>query len=429
MPVEDHKEHDDHFEDRLGEALRHAGGGFETDRSTLSTAGAARGRRLLLRRRAAVAGGVAAVALVGVGGTLLVPWGGDEDGRQSVAAGRAAPPRPAEDDGEVSAADLVRTLKKLLPAGKFSEEQGRGTGEGGDEAPPMPYAQVVYDDGKGGAAVGVSLNRIQPGSEQAREWTECPDKRLVSYDTCTASTLPDGSGLLLFQGYEYPDRRVDTKHWYASLVTPQGHHITVNEWNAEAEKDAPVTREEPPLTTAQLKDVVTAAAWRTAVDAIPEDPRYSITPKPSSSTSAPPGADVASVGTTLASLLPENMKVTAKGGQEPDYAYVVVDDGKGESMVQINVQSNMGEALSGHMAGAEELPDGTLLLTREAPDEKGRAGVVVRTVDVLRTNGDRVVIMASNAAGLQGGATREAPALTMDQLKRIATSAKWQEGR
>ncbi|MGW1027601.1 hypothetical protein ACWD4J_28545 [Streptomyces sp. NPDC002577] len=428
MSVEDHKEHSDRFEDRLGEAIRHAGGGFDTDRSAVAAAGAARGRRLLLRRRAAVAGGVAAVALVGVGGTLLVPWGGDGGGQQaSVAAGRTTPSPPAKNDGEVSGADLVRTLKKLLPAGKFSEEQGRGTGESKEGGLPMPYAQVVYDDGKGGAAVGVSLNRIQPGSEQAGEWTECPDKRLVPYDACTASTLPDGSKLMLFKGYEYPDRRVDTKYWYASLVTPQGHHVTVSEWNAEAEKDAPITRDEPPLSTAQLKEVATATAWRTVIDAIPEDAKGA--PEPESSTSTSPGADVASVGTTLVSLLPDNLKVTAKGGQEPEYAYVVVDDGKGESMIQINVQSNMGDLLSGHMTGAEKLQDGTLVLTQEAPDEKGRTGVVVRTVDVLRPNGDRVVISASNAADLHGEATREAPALTLDQLKKIATSEKWHEGR
>lgn len=418
MPVEDHKEHDDLFEDRFGEALRHAGGGFETDRRALAAAGAVRGHRLLLRRRAAVAVGVAAVAFVGVGGTLLVPWGGDEGGQQSVAAGRTIPPPPAEGDGKVSAADLVRTLKKLLPEGKFSKEQGRGTG-----AALMPYAQVVYDDGKGGGAVAVGLNRVEPGSEQSRQATSCPDRTQVPYDRCTTTKLADGSALKLFQGYEYPDRRVDTKWWVADLVTPQGHHISVSEWNAEAQKDAPVTRVEPPLSIAQLKEVATAAAWRTAVDAIPKE-----TKAPEASTTTPPGADGATVARTLTSLLPKGVEVTAKGGQETEYAYLVVDDGKGKSLVQINVQSDMSD-VADQLFGAdtEILPDGTKVAMRQGPGEKGGAGVVMWTVDTMRTDGMRVVVSAFNSGSQHAAATRETPALTMKQLKAIATSAKWQK--
>jgi hypothetical protein len=212
MPDEDHESHGaqdartDLFEDRLGIAMRQAGDSFETDRNGLVAAGAVRGRRLLLRRRAAVVGGVAAVALVGVGGTLLVPWGGAADGQQSVAAGRTTPTpsAPAQNDGKISGDELVRTLKKLLPEGKFSKEQGRGT-----DAELSPYAQVVVDDGKGPGAVSVSLNRIEPESEQAREWTECPDRTLVSYDRCTSSRLSDNSTLTLFQGYEYPSAQGD----------------------------------------------------------------------------------------------------------------------------------------------------------------------------------------------------------------------------
>ncbi|NGO09882.1 hypothetical protein G5C60_20315 [Streptomyces sp. HC44] len=423
MPAEDHESHDAHtdpFEDRLGLAMRQAGGSFETDRSALAAGGAVRGRRFLLRRRAAVAGGVAAVALVGVGGTLLVPWGGEADGRQSVAAGRTTPTAPTENAGQVSGADLVRTLKSLLPEGEFSEEQGRDTG-----AESLPYARVVFDDGKGKGAVSVSLNRVEPGSEQARQVTECPDKALVPYDHCTTSELADGSALKLFQGYEYPDRRVDTKWWTADLVTPQGQHISVSEWNAAAEKDAPVSRVNPPLSTDQLKQVVTAAAWRAAVDAIPENPKAQA---PGTTPSTPPGADGAAVGQTLASLLPQGVEVVSKGGQETEYANVVVDDGKGKSLVQINVQHGMSDVedqLFG--ADAETLPDGTKVATHQGPGEKGGAGVVMWTVDTIGTDGMRVVVSAFNSGTQHDAATRETPALTMKQLRDIATSAKWRQ--
>ncbi|MFE9649928.1 hypothetical protein ACFYO0_38630 [Streptomyces sp. NPDC006365] len=421
MPAEEHEAHDvdtDLFEDRLGLAMRQAGDSFETDRSGLVAAGAVRGRRLLLRRRAAVVGGVAAVALVGVGGTLLVPWGGADDGRQSVAAGRSTQAPLTDDDGTVSAADLVGTLKKLLPEGEFSAEQGRGTG-----AESMPYAQVVFDDGKGKGAVAVALDRVEPGSEQARQVTGCPDKTQVPYDRCTTTELADGSALKLFQGYEYPDRRVDTKWWSADLVTPEGHHISVSEWNAEAQKDAPVTRADPPLSTDRLTDVVTAVAWRSAIDAVPEDTKGQ---GPEAVPSPPPGADGAKVGQTLASLLPKNVEVVSKGGQEDEYAYVVVDDGKGESLVEINVQQDMSDVehqLFG--ADAEVLPDGTKVATSQGPSEKGGAGVVMWTVDTIRTDGMRVVVSAFNSGTQHAAATRETPALTMQQLKEIATSQKW----
>ncbi|GAB2984086.1 hypothetical protein GCM10023080_057420 [Streptomyces pseudoechinosporeus] len=428
MPAEDHESHDvdtDLFEDRLGIAMRQAGDSFEADRSGLVTAGEVRGRRLLLRRRAAVVGGVAAVALIGVGGTLLVPWGGAADGQQSVAARRSTPTAPAENDGKVSGAELVHTLKKLLPKGEFTEEQERGT-----DAELLPYAQVVFDDGKGPGAVSVSLNRVEPGSEQARQWTECPDRTLVSYDRCTASRLPDGSALTLFQGYEYPDRRVDTKRWTADLVTPQGHHISVSEWNAAAEKDAPVSRANPPLSTDQLKHVVTAPAWRTAIDAIPENPKGqdSNAQAPENTPTTPPGAGGAAISQTLASLLPKNVDVVSKGGQETEYAYLVVDDGKGKSMIQINVQPDMSD-VEGQLFGAdaEILPDGTKVATSQGPGEKGVAGVVMWTVDTIRTDGRRVVISAFNSGTQHDAATRETPALTMQQLREIATSAKWQQ--
>ncbi|MGI5195199.1 hypothetical protein ACQEVY_16410 [Streptomyces sp. CA-288835] len=438
MPVDDHESYDVDaglFEDRLGLALRQAGDSFEADRSGLIAAGEVRGRRLLLRRRAAVVGGVAAVALVGVGGTLLVPWGGAADGQQSVAGRRSTPTPPSENDGRVSGAKLVHTLKKLLPKGEFSEEQGRGT-----DAELGPYAQVVFDDGKGPGAVSVGLNRVEPGSEEARQWTQCPDRNLMSYEGCTSSRLPDNSTLMIFQGYEYPDRRVDTKRWTADLVTPQGHHISVSEWNAAAEKGAPVSRANPPLSTDQLKQVVTAKDWRTAIDSMPKNPKGqdsngqdskgqdSDAQAPEDTSNTPPGTDGAAIGQTLASLLPKNVDVVSKGGQETEYAYLVVDDGKGKSFVQINVQPDMSDVedqLFG--ADAETLPDGTKVATRQGPGEQGAEGVVMWTVDTIRTNGLRVVVSAFNTGRQHDPATRETPALTMEQLRDIATSEKWQQ--
>ncbi|WP_329532591.1 hypothetical protein OG568_20235 [Streptomyces sp. NBC_01450] len=420
MPVDD-RDHDhdydyeDRFEERLGGALHQAGGAYETDRRALVTAGEARGHRLLLRRRAAVVGGVASVALMGLGGTLLLPGSGG-DGQRSVATSAKTPVASATPKASYTGDQLIGILEKLLPRGKFGSAQARGTD---DKLPP--YAQVVYNDGKGKAAIAVGFDRVLPGSEQARQTVACPDKALTPHDSCAVTRLADGSALKIVQGYEYPDRRADTKLWTADLVTPKGQHVGVSEWNAAAEKGAAVSRAEPPLSTARLRTLATAGAWLDVVDAIPVDPRA-----PTAASSQPEGIDGGAVTSTLVSLLPKGVKVVAKSGPDSGYAYVVLDDGKGRSLVQINVQPNMSDVedqLFG--TGAETLADGTKVVTHKKPGEKGGAHVVMWTADTIRTDGFRVVVSAFNSGSQVTAATRTAPALTLKQLRAIALSAKW----
>ncbi|MFJ2232471.1 hypothetical protein [Streptomyces sp. NPDC087859] len=403
----------DPFEDRVAAELRDVGGQFDADPHALTTAGLARGRRLRLRRRAAVVGGAASLALVGVGGALLLPGGGSDPDPSSV----ASKPSATATVPPVSGQELISTLKEQLGYGKFSQETGRGTED-------APYAWLVWDDGDGGSVVSVSMDRVEPGTEQARQWTECPDKTFTPYDSCRTSRLDNGSVLRIFQGYEYPDKREPTKHWTADLVTPKGQHVAVYEWNAEAEKGSPVTRENPPLDAAELKKLVTAPAWLTAVDAIPEEDRSSLA-KPEET--SPGSGDIRK---DLAYLMPDDVEVVSRGGDASGWGYVVVDDGKGKSLVEINVQPNMGD-LTGEsiFEGAESLPDGTMLVTREDAGDKDVSGTVRWTVDTVRINGLRVVISALNAGGPHDAPSRDKPALTMEQLKKIALSSKWGPGR
>ncbi|KOU73610.1 hypothetical protein ADK57_08570 [Streptomyces sp. MMG1533] len=418
MPVE---QHSDPFEDRLGAALRQAGHTFHPDGAALAAAGHARGRRLRLRRRAAVVGGAAGLALVGVGGVMILPGDGSQEQEQrSAAAGPTAKASPTPAPRPLSRFEMIRTLQELLPEGKVSDTDARGTNE---ELPP--YARVVFDDGKGAASLSMSLDRIAPGSDRAREIAECPDKVLTPYDSCSTSRLADGSLLKIFQGYEYPDRRVDTKLWTADLVTPDGQYVTVSEWNAAAEKDAPISRPNPPLSKAQLKELVSAGVWRQAVDAMPEDTGQ---PDPSVTDTAAPGADGDAIRRTLTDLLPKGVEAVAKGGQETEYAYLVVDDGKGRSFVQINVQPDMRDVAGDlYGSGSETLPNGTRVTIRQGPGEKAGSGVVMWTADTMRADGMRVVISALNAGDQSSDATRATPALTIEQLREIALSPKWDE--
>ncbi|MGW3121241.1 hypothetical protein ACWDBW_29510 [Streptomyces sp. NPDC001107] len=408
MPFE---QHGNPFEEQLSAELRQAGDTFVADRPALVAAGELRGRRrLLLRRRAAVVGGVASLALVGVGGAALLPGSGSSARQDGASVGTgshtaAATPAPVSDD------QLIRTLEGLLPKGKFSKAEARGS-----------YVQLVYDDGKGPAAVSVNLGRVQPGSDEARSTTECPGKVFAHYDACSTTRLPDASVVMVLQGYEYPDRRVDTKWWSAELVTPQGQHVSVSEWNAAAEKDAPISRAEPPLSAVQLRKLAAAGAWRDAIDAMPQD-----TSRPTAQPSDTATAASVAVAPTLKSLLPKGkFKVSEDSGDDPGFGYLVLDDGKGESLVQVNVQADMSDA-EGDLFGsdAEVLADGTKVATHQVPGEKGGAGVVMWTVDTIRTDGRRVVISAFNSGAQDTAATRKTPALTMKQLREIALSPKW----
>ncbi|MFF9099604.1 hypothetical protein ACF1AU_03325 [Streptomyces rubrogriseus] len=409
----------DPFEDRLGAALRDAGDGFEADRASLVTAGRARGRRALLRRRAAVVSGVAGVALAGVGGVLVLPAddpaGPDRSRTASAASAGTATAAAAAFSGD----DLLRELKGLLPGGTYGEESARGSDD-----QLGPAVRLVYDDGDGAAAVGMGFARVEPGSARVRELMACPDHNMTPYDDCSSDRLADGSLLRLYQGYEYPDMRVDTKLWTADLVTAEGQHVSVSEWNSPAEKGAPVSRDEPPLSTERLRKLVTAGVWREVVDAIPESPKPSRSAAPRTEQ---PAASGKSVGDTLAALLPEKLDVVAHGGQESEYAYVVVDDGRGRSLVQINVQYGMADVAGQLYADGETLPDGTRVATRQGPGEKAGSGVVMWTVDTLRPGpaGFRVVISAFNTGDQNEDATRDAPAVSMEQLRGIALSEEW----
>ncbi|MER5598505.1 hypothetical protein [Streptomyces sp. NPDC002265] len=359
-----------------------------------------------LLRRAAVVSGIGVVVLAGA---LLLPW--------AITAGTSSHASRTPVADPTSRADMIRTLESLLPAGEFTDRLGRGLGEGFD-----PYAHVVYDDGSGPAAVSVSfIDWLEPGV-QAEMTIGCPTKDpTYQFDSCVVSRLPDGSRLTLFKGYSYPDRRVDTRFWSASLLTPSSQYISVSEWNSVADHGSPITRAQPPLSGDQLKQVVTAAPWRRVVAALGEDKKKrTVVEEPCRR----PSPDVNKVLDTFVRLLPKGVEVVERDGGD---GHVVVDDGKGRSYVRVDVRYCMGvdEEVTRVYDGSEHLPDGTMIAERRGPDGQSVKGNVMWTVDTMGGGGLRIVLSACNAASEDGAPSRPAPALTWAQLRTISLSPKW----
>jgi hypothetical protein len=251
----------------------------------------------------------------------------------------------------------------------------------------------------------------------AQESVTCPSKALVQYDACDEETLPDGSRYMLFQGYEYPDRRVDTKLWRATLVTASGVRVEAGQWNAAREKDAPVSRPNPPLSPARMKTLVTDRAWAEMGAALDRPRKGQLRPGTTSGVA---------VDDVLESLLPQGMKTVEKQG-DPGYGFVVVDDGRGRSFVQVNVQNNMQDLASHWTGDVTTAPDGTEVMVQKEndPDQKGGAGAVGWTVDALSPDGFRVVMSAFNTPGQGQDASRAEPALTIEQMKTVVLDEKW----
>ncbi|MFI2739101.1 hypothetical protein [Streptomyces sp. NPDC018711] len=411
------------FEEELGAVLRSTGDGFAADdRRELVAGGLQRGRRRLVRRRLAVTGGVLALAAVGIGGayggSLLGPGG--PAATTSVAAppqqgrgsGAAHPGKEPMGEATIPVKDLAAVLKANTPAGHWQFDNLDGTGQS---------VTGVYDDGHGKAGVSVGLYRAGGTPESGKDQVTCPDQALVPYDRCTAGRLSGGDRFMFIEGYEYPDKRVETKNWRAVLLTKDGILIDASEYNAAAEKDAPISREDPPFSGTQLKDLVTAEAWRPLAARLPQLPKA-----PGTGEQGPPAApSAAAVQATLRSLLPKGVTVESHGGDD-GHGYVVVDDGKGPSLVGIDVQPTAGELdelFTGE--GVVTLPDGTKVKSTRQPGEKGGEGVVWWNVDTLTPQGFRVVVSAFNSPAQYKDATRDEPALTMEQLKTIALSPKW----
>ncbi|MFF2144677.1 hypothetical protein [Kitasatospora sp. NPDC058190] len=426
----------DKFEDDVLYAITRTGEGFrpeQADQTGLVAGGYQRGRRRWRRRStAAVVGGAAALALVGTGavyltgatspgssgpGTVAAASSWAASSSTAVVAPASAPSATASPaTAPVSGDEVLAAFQALLPKGQVTAGQGTGT-EPTPGKPGGAGATLVFDDGKGKAAMGISFGRVASNDPNAAQ-NACPDKKMVPYDACTTTSLPGGGSVTVLQGYEYPDKRATTKWWNARLIGQDGRQIQLSEWNSAAEKGSPDSRPTPPLSPEQLKAIVTDKSWDRVVASIPE-------PKPAPVRDTSKEYSAQEILQTVAKLLPSGLTETETMSDGFGYANFVLDDGKGKSMVQLNVQdwSHDDKTKEELFGNAQTLPDGTKVVVRKGSD---KPGVGMWSVDTLHPDGLRVVISSFNSGTQQAPTTRKAPVLTDDQMQAIAAAPVWQ---
>ncbi|MQY15461.1 hypothetical protein SRB5_56430 [Streptomyces sp. RB5] len=418
------------LEDEFAAGIRQAADITTPPSSTVLVArGLKRGKQLRRRRNAGIAV-VAALAVGGVGFTAQLLTGGSDDGTvsspasggTSVTTKKDGKPGTEQQNGTISGekvaalvkAELLR-IEGLGADTKVTVPYSRGT-KVDDSSPGNPFAMLVYDDGGGKASMTVDFTRQSPGELAEGGTFTCPDKSLVKFDSCTVEHLPGGARAMLYQGYEYGDSRPGPRRWEVTYSKADGTTVHVSSLNSVEEKGS-VTRPGPPLDLKQLKALALSKAWAPVLAEL-----NAPAADPGSSERAPEYSPN-DITRTLASLLPKSLEIVRRsdGG-------VAVDDGRGVAILDATV-SPPGE-LFGEKDDAsrytDTLPDGTKMVVYQGPGEKGGKGVNRWFVDVVRPNGRRVAIQLHNSSAQWKPATRPDMPLTIDQLKDMTLSPKWQ---
>ncbi|MFF7359853.1 hypothetical protein [Streptomyces sp. NPDC008125] len=460
------------FEDDLSGELRRAGNSFEIpDRTALLDGAVGIGRRGVRRRRfAAVTGGAFALALVALGGGLATGLVGGAGAGTELASGTktVTPGAGGEDSGRktghgVSGTEMVKTLTALLPGGKVS--QGAGVGTEAGWAPMKVHvanalggtagvtltgakASVVYDDGDGPVTVTASLyptKWLVPGTGGNTTDHLClsgsdgagdaPAGVVWAFDEIDAppAHAPDGTtGTQSDEGCpstpSSSEPRADGLAGNRFRVTKDEVTLDVRVYSGVLGGSAVPARTTPPVDGAELTALARSDRWETLIPRLRAEADVAAGPSPSSTPSRAPELDYSALMPTLLKLLPHDVTVVRKQHDEgSEYAELVVDDGKGQSLVGINVQRDMRDVAGDLYGSAETLPGGALLTVRQAPGEKGGQGIVQWTADLMYPDGMRVVVMAFNADRQDGTATRTEPALSVAELKALVTSPKWRK--
>ncbi|MEU7567444.1 hypothetical protein AB0A99_15820 [Streptomyces fradiae] len=383
------------FEDELGEALRHVGGTFDTDRQErLIMTATEEGRRSVRRRRAfAVAASVAALGVLGTGAYAsgVLP---DRDRDSSVA-----------DEKRVVGGDRVfAVFERLLPGGKLTQRKvlPRKPGE-------YVHTTFVYEDPKGGSGL--------------------VDFRMGVADPRMGE---DGGRPLRQDSHEPPYKTLEARSSRQQLTTPEGHFIDLTVWNTPRGASGTATRPAPVLYS-DLWRLLNANEWRAELAGVPRpDPLLGETPMDPAWVDPPATVSGPGMAATLRSLLPKGA-VTAPAGRGTDddrgpAASLRYDDGRGPAGVTVELFRVDPDGYSTRQymvcrssdCTRTRLPDGTQLTMYDARDGSRRE--TKRVVRYVSGTGDMVEV-AVRATDAERPAAQ--PPLTREQLKAVAMSPKW----
>ncbi|WP_146087466.1 hypothetical protein [Thermomonospora echinospora] len=410
-------------EQKLSETMRIAMADVRPP-ADLAAAGLARGHRMRRRARLLRAGGtVLGLSAIAVAGVSVL--GDDSRRTETLTPQVTASSSPATPANPVPHKEVVRIFRGLLPAG------GRLTVD-----PPWPgigLASVVdgqFDDGKGPAAISLSIRRVSPSEPEA----QCVPVQIHPYDDCKATRRSDGSVLVLNKGFTRPQFNTGEKLWYAELSRPGGILIHLGQYNSPEEKhEGGPTRPDPPLTLAQMTSIVTDPAWVRVAARLPA-PGQPVGPD---LYEEHPGEKLMA---TLRRLLPAGGRITHPQISD-GYVSLIFGDAKGRTTIDVNVQTWRNKDPQSGPSGCRErtkddppdasctkrtLSGGAVVYLQQRAADVVESGVTVRIADVMYPDGLRVVAMVANGTSLKSGPkTRDTPALTLEQLYRLVTDPSW----
>ncbi|MFE2051536.1 hypothetical protein ACFXAS_23935 [Streptomyces sp. NPDC059459] len=318
----------------------------------------------------------------------------------------------------VTAQQMVHLLETSLPEGKVAERRGNGVPQGDKPGRP-PAAELLFGDGA--RAVKVSVQLAWYPVPVPAQLSECPDTAYHPYSRCTQRVLPDGARLVLDTSPQAEDKPAGGERHTALLTYKDGKQVSVSAVGAPT-GPAPAGRAPLVLSLGQVSAVATSKVWRPALSAMPAPPSQG---PQTDSASRMTGPEITRV---IEQLLPKGLHADQEGGST-GFGHVVVDDGRGKSLVTVNVQRWAADdpRMERLFHDADLLPDGTRVSISEEKPLRGGKGTVQWSVDALRTDGLRVVVSSTNAPAYLLPAGRDEPALDTRMLQRIALDPAWQQ--
>lgn len=187
---------------------------------------------------------------------------------------------------------------------------------------------MVFTRGGRAARLTVTVNRYPlPVPEQ---FSTCPDSAYHPYSHCTQARLSDGA-LLTQDRSPVDEKRPSGADVLTTLLTHKdGAKVFVSQ--APGATGGPTAGESPlPLTAKDLAAIAGSPARKPVLSAAPV-PR-----------TAPPGTSLVprmtgrQITDTIADLLPPALRTAQQDGSL-GFGHLTVDDGRGESLIAVNVQ-------------------------------------------------------------------------------------------